>query len=374
MNKLYWVGNKLSDIIDCKNVFYGSINLYGESDTKNVCFKEYRCNNNASNPQVNEFIETELLKLIQQNNVKFMFYNPKKAFNLSPKIREKTICLNDLFLLEALNDKISCHDILKKYADFPPYFSVIGNVIRYKDVKRIFPNSKRFVVQNSKSSGGFETFILTDSNEKELIKEINPTRRYLVSTYIENNISYNYHIIIGDYDYIIFPPSMQLLAYDHQRISYIGADFINCQKNCFIETEQILKKIILILRKYGYRGIIGADFIKDQFTNKVFLVELNCRFQGSSFLINKSLKDLNLPSLQEINIMSFNHLELSKIIPSDFKVNYSSIIHYQNKSSNLCIENARLYDQETDGLDTYKQINESAYLYKDIFVPVIYDY
>lgn len=45
----------------------------------------------------------------------------------------------------------------------------------------------------------------------------------------------------------------------------------------------------------GYRGVCGIDFVIDD--SNVSILEVNPRFLGSSFIINTTLADENLPSL-----------------------------------------------------------------------------
>lgn len=368
MRNLIWIGNRLSDINECKNLFSNSVTLYGESTSSNISFDKYRINNNAMNLEVDQFINQTLMKLIEkEDNSKLMFYNPKKVYSLNNLIKKHSICLNDYFLLELLSDKISCHSLFDTVVNFAPYIIMNGKDIRFCNLKKIFPNYQKFVVQYAKSSGGFGTFLLTE-NDEEICKSLENNHRYLVSAYIENNISFNFHVVIGKSDYLIFPPSIQIIQENQTRLSYRGADFINTANIDKNNAMEIVKTIAEKLKIYGYRGIVGLDMIQECFTKKLYLVELNCRFQGSSFLVNKALKDCNLISLQEINIAAFNGEKLENILPNDFKIDYGSIFYYKKEETKLSIENADFECRELDGLNYYSNSEDFAYLYKDIYI------
>ena len=59
-------------------------------------------------------------------------------------------------------------------------------------------------------------------------------------------------------------------------------------------------------------------------------MEINSRFQNSSTVLNKALKDNNMYTLQEMNYMCFNDLEFKN---KNIRVNYSSyIMDYEEES------------------------------------------
>ena len=147
MKNIIWVGNRLSDIEDCYDIFNGSINLYGTNTLKDVCFTTYRANNNnISNPEIDRFIEDNLNKFLAENpNNRFMFYTPKKTYALNKKIQNNTLCLNDYFFLEVLNDNRSCHNLFNDIVKFAPHVSLLGQDIKYANLKLLFPQSNQYV-------------------------------------------------------------------------------------------------------------------------------------------------------------------------------------------------------------------------------------
>lgn len=59
------------------------------------------------------------------------------------------------------------------------------------------------------------------------------------------------------------------------------------------------------MRNMGYRGVCGIDYMLTQ--NKLLFLEVNARFQSSTFLLNRLLLKEQLPSVHELNIMAFEH-------------------------------------------------------------------
>ena len=371
MKNLIWVGNKLSDIADCFQLFNKSINLYGKTNQDSICFQKFRCNNNIENPEVDSFIRETLLDEISKNNTKIMFYNPRKAYKFGGEIERNTICLNDCFILELLSDKITCHEFLRNEVNFAPFITLYGKYVSFNYLKKIFPSFNKFVIQSSKGSGGFETFVLTQENELRLEQLINANIRYLISGYIENNVSFNVHVIIGDSDYIIFPSSKQLIQLYNSQLIYRGADFINMDFLNNFNTSEILSAAIIKLQKLGYRGIIGFDMILDWKTSCIYLAEINSRFQGSSFILNKELKQKNLPTLQELNMLAFEHVALKDLIPFDLSIPYSSVMYYQDIDTPLSIDNSTLVTRDDDNLKDYAIRERYSYAYKKIYIKII---
>lgn len=62
----------------------------------------------------------------------------------------------------------------------------------------------------------------------------------------------------------------------------------------------------------GYRGVCGIDFVIDD--SNVSILEVNPRFLDSSFIINTTLADENLPSL------AFFHLAAFQNTPINYKI------------------------------------------------------
>lgn len=367
MKHLIWVGNKLSDIRDCTYLFKKTINLYGRSGTKDICMSNLRCNNNKDNSTIDEYILNALMLEISLNSeTQIMFYNPKKAYKYGNDIIKRTTCLNDLFLLELLSDKISCHDLFKNEINFAPYITVIGKHLNYTNLRKVFPQYDKFVLQKSKGSGGYETYVLTQNNANDVLKYVNMNERYLVSCYIENNIPINFHVIIGNNDSIIFPPSKQIIQNSESRLIYRGADFINIDFNVALLAETITP-IVNKLQRIGYRGILGMDLILDTYRNITYLAEINCRFQGSSFLINKALKKHKCPSLQELNILAFSKTPISNLLPTDLNIPLACLVYYKNECSKIQLHNARIMNIEDDNLQFYQTIEPYAYLFKEIY-------
>ena len=147
-----------------------------------------------------------------------------------------------------------------------------------------------------------------ENNFDEIKKLIIDSEIYTISKYIEQNIPYNVHCIIGKQNYEIFAPSIQDLEIT-DKIEYIGSIYdIQMQKNIKLKMIQYCSKICEKLKEIGYLGVFGIDFMC--FDNELYFIEINPRFQGSTRQLDAMLKESGLPSIFEYNYTAFYGGEL----------------------------------------------------------------
>ena len=325
MEKIYWVGPRESDIQDIKSIFSGSITIYGSNCGNNRSYSQSnatRINHNVHNDDCDAFIQTQLKKLIcQDESVRFLFYNPFLAYDFDSEIAEHSICMNSCELLTQLHDKTRCRVMLQKTVKTIPFVSLSGIECTHNHIRDYFA-SEEYVIQEAFSSGGEGTVHI---KKTETFDFIEPQKRYLVSPYIKDCIPINTHIVISANNICFFPPSIQIVKEIEGRIFYLGADYI-----CYASIEQkiqdnVKNSSILIgqkLQAEGYRGVLGIDFLlKD---SDLYFMEVNPRFQASSQLLNKSLKAVFQYSLQELHIISFMKPCLEDV--SEFSVPFSNYV------------------------------------------------
>ena len=176
---------------------------------------------------------------------------------------------------------------------------------------------------------------------------------------------------------------MQIVELDSSYLLYKGGDYIAFK---YLEEEyktafyNCAYELGVVLQKLGYRGICGVDALVDSESKRLFLIEVNPRFQGSSYILDKALTDYGYDCLAKMNYDAFlyrnrNHTNINL---DNFSVNYScyslqnscqkgrfmkeEIINHKHK----CI------DHEYDGFDVNQQLEKNVYLSKMIFAESIY--
>lgn len=378
-NPLFWIGIRESEIIDCNHLFTGSITIFGSGEKENYSFDHstgYRFDYNQDNNQWISFVIEQIQDICQKYpDAQFMLYYPDEYNSYGSKLPQRLICQNDNELIELLENKHRTRKWLSSCIPICPYVICLGEEIDYETLHGKFPRYTEFVAQEAYSCGGSGTYFVTSS--KDFTKYISPDKAYSFSPYIENSISPNIHIIVYDSEVLLLPPSVQLFSSAAKRFHYQGADYVMFNKL----PENIIQKVYryarLIgdrLRFAGYRGVCGIDFLCDN--TEVYFMEINARFQSSSFLINKALSDASIAcSIQELHRDAFLNKSCSYHSLS-FSVEYSfwgysydphihdqlRYVHALHTSGDdrdvICID---------DHLDWNMCLEKGTYLFKSIF-------
>ena len=143
-----------------------------------------------------------------------------------------------------------------------------------------------FVLQEKFGFAGANTYILKKSNYKKQIKNIKPFTKYCISVLQKDPLPVNIHIFIQKDKVEYFTPSQQIINTNNDQMNYDGALF-----NLSAATEKLIvrgaKKISEFLLEIGYQGVLGIDFILVK--NKLYFMEINARFQGSTAQLNEML-------------------------------------------------------------------------------------
>ncbi len=373
LKSLYWLGIRESEIQDEKNLFKGSITIFGSGRNGNIAFdkeKKLRYNYNEDNDEWNNFLKSKIFEIIHLDaDCQFLAYDNLDFLDFDLNIQERLICCNDALLIKLLNQKFLTREYVKNCANLLPYVILSEKLIKRQELMRLFPSYEEFVVQSNFSCGGSGTWLYSNlGNFSE--------KRYAVSPYLKNSISLNIHLIIYPKEVICFPPSVQLISTDNGTFSYQGADFVMYQHL----PEKIKEKLIFqakaignMLSNIGYRGICGIDFLAT--LDSIYFMEINARFQSSTFLINRELCNYteNL-SMQLLQIDAFENDVCSFEIP-EIVVN-ESFFHYSfSEESIRCLKMLyefapkcpEIVDCVDDELDWGMTLKKHTYLYKLIF-------
>ena len=379
MEKYIWIGHKESEIYKIENIFAYSITSWGSSENNNISYSEKFSTREIDNEEKKEFITNVLNNLLCENEYKVMFYSSTLAYSLinkNPNFQKNFICLNKKSVLDFLNNKISTRLWFSNYMPVISFVLLSGKECNYKNLCKSF-QQRSFVIQEADSSGGLGTYILNNENFIELEKQFNNDYLYLVSIYASPSFSINSHVLVTNEASIVFQPSIQLIQQYDNKLIYSGADFkayINVKNEYKEKVYNYSKVVAEHLRNIGYRGICGIDFIV--YENNVYFVEVNPRFQASTFLINIALTESNLPSIQELQLKIFHNeliqnVELLEKLPIDYSFYKYKKEKQDNNSQYLkkleLLENSsEKYDILYDGFKraSYK---ENIYLYEVIW-------
>ena len=364
-----WVGKRESDILTYQ-YFDVSITFWGSNTNNNHSF----CSSNRVkanyNKKFTEFVKDLLIKYISlDKNTEIHFYNNEFAYklmNLEPLLEKYIVNINSKRILDITHHKTLSRVWLQNTIDVPDFACLSKSECHYQQLIRKYPSYDKFIIQKNMSGGGEGTYLIDNHNCEIILSNLAANDIYLISPYYENNISLSCHLLIDNKKVTVFPISQQLLNYDNNKIAYCGNKYLDNNNELAIQVKNKAINVGKRLMEINYRGICGLDFIFIQ--NNILLIEINPRYQGSSYLLNAVLNVYNLPSLFELNSICFSANYINNDITSQIDKmsvsfeSYTSIYKLGgcNDIKNLP-KNVLLF---LDGLSNANKFEDGVYLYR----------
>lgn len=306
--KLVWVGPRESDIKYSNMAFDYTVTYNGKNENIHFSYtaqKQMRINQYNTNCwNLPQYLRDQITYLSNSNQLKLMFYNPMQSYLLGDEYVSRTICMNQRNTIELIRNKGKMRTLAQECIPVVPYVQFSGN--KLPNIQFKGHTDGTLILQEVISSGGYGTRRMTISQCEKYLLTHSLTDHYIVSPYLVDTIPINVHMIIFDDDVVVFPPSYQILQEKDDHFVYIGADY----HTVFSEKAyyNIIEKSTLLadqLRDIGYRGICGIDYLLSD--DDILFLEINPRFQASTFLLNKLLAREKKPSAHELNVMAFLH-------------------------------------------------------------------
>jgi predicted ATP-grasp superfamily ATP-dependent carboligase len=164
-----------------------------------------------------------------------------------------------------------------------------------------------FVIQFPVGSAGARTFFISSKDTFESLQCFS-SQEVIVSKYIQGPAP-NINVVVLDHTILLSYPSLQLIGIERCTdwpAAYCGNDFSATE--CLTEAilEEIYRQARRIggwLREDGYRGLFGVDFVTDG--AKIYPVEINPRFQGSTHVLTQTQVIHGQPPLALAHVLTF---------------------------------------------------------------------
>lgn len=321
-NNVYYLAMSPINGICNDNFFKGSITIYPTNEKGNLFFKTDFIFNRDEKfyEDYKKFLEYQIFSILKNDkNAHFIFFNDKKKIrDLCSDLKNvRFVYGNNDELLSFLNNKPLVRkwisDIVPVVDNFP-----VNTKSTFEDVCNQVSDNK-FVVQASHGAGGENTILI--ESENQYLSFLGSPQKLFISKYIKHT-PVNITFIIGDFNTISFPISIQLISIDNGKFKYCGGDFsaacslsINTQNKIINLSKKIAHKI----KTLGYRGIIGFDYLVTEDDDVIFC-ELNPRFQSSSFLLSLMLRDEKRADIAKLHYdaISGNRLEDKELFNTNF--------------------------------------------------------
>ena len=358
-------GLRVSDIEYDENYFVEDICIFGK--TIETSYSEYRANQNYHKSDFTEYFSNRF----KENNKKYkkkyniILYNQQNAYEFAPNIKEHVICYNEEEILKKLNDKIYMKELLKSN-NIPiiEYTVFSENELSLNNIRKVIDNGQ-FVIQRNHGGGGIGTYILDDNTFTKHKNDLY-SGRFVVSKYLPNSVSVNTHVFVSDTVNLVTPGSIQIIEQYDDQLVYRGADFISYRDIPYNTREEIRKMSINIcnmLRENGYLGVAGLDFIIDS-KNNVFCTEINPRFQASSVIISKYLRDIKNTKLNATSQKADNTKFKIRTWFNNVKIYFGDCYNQIEEDTSIYEINKHAFEGFIkSGLSYYDDIDYSCYYY-----------
>lgn len=369
MEEVYYIGFNANNAICNENFFKGSITLYPTKESGNYYYSNKyipETNSIAFLKEYQKFVY-DTVKTIQlsNQNANFICFN-EKAIKLCSQIEGiNLIKNNNSQIIRFLNNKFSTRTFIKDKIPTLDYYFFDYNKLNYEEIANTVGDSA-FVLQGATGAGGDTTYFI--NNEKELLNINDKCKKYCVSSYIEN-IPLNITIVIGNYGITYLPISVQLIKIIQNKFKYVGGDFNYAARISQENIAEIMHYTNIIgnrIKKLGYRGIIGIDYILTK-ENEIIFMEINPRFQSSSFLISRNLTKSNNTCIAELhyNAITGRALPIIKEIKmTESFVNCNKQQEFSNINDYEVITNGYF---EENPASYYRKVLKRSILHEDSF-------
>ena len=262
----------------------------------------------------------------KKKNPLFMFF--KITPNIELSLKNRKILNPSSSLNKKYENKIN---ILKYFKDITPKSKEFIPInTNYNTLKKEF--GRKFVIQFMFGHTGKSTFFIENEDQFNDIKGKYPQRFSKVSQFIEGD-TYTINGVVTRKGILVFNLSKQITGIKNLT-QYEGGTVGNDWKtNLNIASKEKIKDYMIIigqrLKKDGYLGLFGADFVFDGYN--IFLIEINPRENASVPTFTKIQIQNNIIPSKLIHILEFLDIKYNMDIKKENKnifedINFNQII------------------------------------------------
>ncbi|MCL2846636.1 MAG: ATP-grasp domain-containing protein [Firmicutes bacterium] len=388
-NKFYYIGTRSTDLATSFDAnrsdpfFAGSITLYGDNRHGNIAY------NVSSGIQLSTALHlrernSAILKMFIKNHVtdivahdpsaRFLPYDVGYAEKVPAKFKKRIVCCNEPALMTYLNSKFNFKKLIEGKLPQAAHIYMTGADVLAKLESGEFPNTKEVVIQTEYGSAGEGTYFATKSAMsikkycKSCMSKIKAHEMYVVSDFVPTHCSVSCHIQISANEVAVYPPGIQLM----RGPKFIGSDLfafsqlpVEIQEDCRATAVRFGE----ILREYDpkARGYFGLDLIVAKSDNKVYAIETNARFTGTTGLMNILSHKAGIGSVFEHTYEAF-YAKSTNLTEKFRRITPSGRKRYAEVSRD---EDGSLHFE--DGKSNREGLDKTAYQEDDIYTYSIFE-
>ncbi|MBU4361029.1 ATP-grasp domain-containing protein [Patescibacteria group bacterium] len=196
---------------------------------------------------------------------------------------------NDWKLNRKFEDKVEFVNITNKLK-IPNAQSKVAMIEGSNKFKEVFNSEGKYVVQLPRGFSGNSTFLVSGKNDLDNIIEKYKNRKVKIAKYLSGG-TYTVNACVTKFGIAVSQPIFQitgLTAYNKNSLGTSGNDYARGGELGSEQKKKIFdytKKIGKYMRKSGYKGWFGLDFVVGK--KSVDLIEINPRFTASVGVFTK---------------------------------------------------------------------------------------
>jgi glutathione synthase/RimK-type ligase-like ATP-grasp enzyme len=326
-----------------------------------------------------EIVQTQL------NDYRFIVYSP---VNVPDGLLQQTFIANHISF-RRFENKCEFRKLFSEEIPIPQYFVVSMDELFEADPVQFFDACAQklmlpFVLQDEASGGGCGTFIIR--SVKELVDAIAVLKQEkkgdacVVSKFIRG-VERSVQVFVSASNTIIGPLQQQLVRNPELLNQQGRGDMFFCggrivtdaSEKVKQQVHEIVTKTSEVMKKAGYKGIYGIDFLVDDNQN-VYVLEINARTTGLLPLLNEQHTDLPLYLLHILELANERYaVDTSPSIAPSQSAPQSFVVLFNQADENVRFRDAiqtgnyRLTDTSLERLDTKARWNPDADVMLQLF-------
>ena len=319
---IYYIGDVQADTAasfdanKADSFLEGSVTLYGSGKDGNVAYNslnkvqlsdDFTKYEKRNEKIYSAFIAEQCHEIVKKDpKAVFIPYSYYFHSKIPQEYQDRVICANDPKVMIYLCNKFNFKSLINGKLQQAKFEYLTGLEVKQRMSNGTIPNEKEVVIQEPYGVSGGGTWIATKENinsagfKRDIEEKVKDTDIYAVSDYIKNIGSISVHIQVSNNEIGIYPPGVQIMkgsafsGTDLRAFTFLDKE---AQQECIAAAKkfgEILKSIKEVtvgnetISDIDLRGYFGLDLIvaPQGQTPRVYAVETNARYTGSTSLLN----------------------------------------------------------------------------------------
>lgn len=265
----------------------------------------------------------ELFQSILNNDLDGYSFLTYKTVDIPEELQDRKFLMVDPSVSEAFENKVEFRHMFDGDLNFPDYKVYDRSKLTGDEAEfmKLASGRKQFVLQDEQLSGGKGTFIVDDisSYKKalEILRSTSTYRRVVISDLVKGARERSIQACITKGGVFSGPLQRQIVRnpYLSNLESATGDKWCGIQiyksdqeTDLQKQAEQAVLKVGESLKRAGYKGIFGIDFLLDD-DGKMFVIEVNPRITGATPLLAALFNDEETVPFYMLHILELGQFD-----------------------------------------------------------------